>query len=234
MTRSALQCLPGANVGLVRKYVDKKGQKRIVGLSEKLRQSQWLVCNLQYVCVCVLDLWMHAIASFCVLRIFTYLQHHGTASGPILQTLEGALRDWPRRVLRCTVGDCVHDLACQHDDIAWDLYGQVTLYLLNDFASFHKSHILKMVEFDSPPFVCAGAFATTSGGDAGRHHMWGCWIVPSVFLPQWDPWPTVSWWSMVRCPLAKIRWCVQLVCEQMDVENASGNSSQFWSHCNIC
>jgi len=51
MTRSALQCLPGANVGLVRKYVDKKGQKRIVGLSEKLRQSQWLVCNLQYVCV---------------------------------------------------------------------------------------------------------------------------------------------------------------------------------------
>ena len=52
MTRSALQCLPGANVGLVRKYVDKKGQKRIVGLSEKLRQSQWLVCNLQYVCVC--------------------------------------------------------------------------------------------------------------------------------------------------------------------------------------
>ena len=44
MTRSALQALPGATVGLVKKYVDKKGQKRIVGVPERLRQSQWLVC----------------------------------------------------------------------------------------------------------------------------------------------------------------------------------------------
>ena len=52
MTRSALQSLPGANVGLVRKYMDKKGQKRIVGVPDKLRQSQMLVCNLECVRVC--------------------------------------------------------------------------------------------------------------------------------------------------------------------------------------
>ena len=48
MTRSALQALPGATVGLVKKYVDKKGQKRIVGVPERLRQSQWLVCISRY------------------------------------------------------------------------------------------------------------------------------------------------------------------------------------------
>lgn len=45
MTRSALQALPGSSTGLVRKYVDKNGRKRIVGLGDKLRQSQPLVCN---------------------------------------------------------------------------------------------------------------------------------------------------------------------------------------------
>ena len=45
MTRSALQSLPGSSTGLVRKYVDKSGRKRIVGLGDKLRQSQPLVCN---------------------------------------------------------------------------------------------------------------------------------------------------------------------------------------------
>ena len=42
MTRAALQSLPGARDGLVRKYVDKRGQKRHVGVPEKLRKSQCL------------------------------------------------------------------------------------------------------------------------------------------------------------------------------------------------
>eukprot|EP00435_Cladocopium_sp_Y103_P032340 s1178_g8.t1 len=40
MTRAALQALPGAEHGLVRKYVDKNGKRRHVGVPERLRSSQ--------------------------------------------------------------------------------------------------------------------------------------------------------------------------------------------------
>lgn len=42
MTRAAMQALPGAKDGLVRKYIDKGGRKRHAGVSERLKSSQWL------------------------------------------------------------------------------------------------------------------------------------------------------------------------------------------------
>ena len=42
MTRSALQSLPGAKEGLVRKYIDKQGQKRRAGVPGRLKGSQFL------------------------------------------------------------------------------------------------------------------------------------------------------------------------------------------------
>ena len=43
MTRAALQSLPGAKDGLVKKYIDKAGKKRMVGVPERLKCSQSLV-----------------------------------------------------------------------------------------------------------------------------------------------------------------------------------------------
>lgn len=48
MTRAALQSLPGACDGLVRKYVDKRGKKRHVGVPEKLRKSQCLDASVMW------------------------------------------------------------------------------------------------------------------------------------------------------------------------------------------
>lgn len=48
MTLAALQSLPGACDGLVRKYVDKRGQKRHVGVPEKLRKSQCLDASVMW------------------------------------------------------------------------------------------------------------------------------------------------------------------------------------------
>lgn len=42
MSREAMKCLPGARDGLVKKYIDKQGQPRRVGISEKLKASQCL------------------------------------------------------------------------------------------------------------------------------------------------------------------------------------------------
>ena len=41
MTRAALQALPGAAQGLVKKYVDKRGQRRHCGVKDRLRSSQF-------------------------------------------------------------------------------------------------------------------------------------------------------------------------------------------------
>ena len=41
MTRAALQALPGAAQGLVKKYVDKRGQRRHCGVKDSLRSSQF-------------------------------------------------------------------------------------------------------------------------------------------------------------------------------------------------
>ena len=45
LTRAALQALPGAAHGLVRKYVDKRGKRRHVGVPDRLRSSQCLDSN---------------------------------------------------------------------------------------------------------------------------------------------------------------------------------------------
>ena len=56
MPRAALQALPGAEHGLVRKYVDKRGKRRHVGVPDRLRSSQCLDSNsalqLKLCCVC--------------------------------------------------------------------------------------------------------------------------------------------------------------------------------------
>lgn len=46
MTRAALQALPGAEHGLVRKYMDKNGKRRHVGVPDRLRSSQCLDSNI--------------------------------------------------------------------------------------------------------------------------------------------------------------------------------------------
>lgn len=43
MSRAAMQSLPGTALGLVRKYIDKSGKKRMVGVPERLKSSQPLV-----------------------------------------------------------------------------------------------------------------------------------------------------------------------------------------------
>lgn len=43
MSRAAMQALPGTALGLVRKYIDKSGKKRMVGVPERLKSSQPLV-----------------------------------------------------------------------------------------------------------------------------------------------------------------------------------------------
>ena len=43
MSREALRALPGSSKGLVKKYVDKSGRKRHVGVPSRLKSSQWLV-----------------------------------------------------------------------------------------------------------------------------------------------------------------------------------------------
>lgn len=71
MTRAQLQALPGAQQGLVRKYIDKRGQRRHAGVPDRLKSSQspgikimrWLGfevfsllkenLTLQILCVCV-------------------------------------------------------------------------------------------------------------------------------------------------------------------------------------
>ncbi len=45
MTREALRALPGSNQGLVKKYIDKNGKKRHVGVPSRLKRSQPFGCN---------------------------------------------------------------------------------------------------------------------------------------------------------------------------------------------
>lgn len=52
MTRAALQALPGAEHGLVRKYMDKNGKRRHVGVPGRLRSSQCLDSN-SNICVII-------------------------------------------------------------------------------------------------------------------------------------------------------------------------------------
>ena len=47
MSRESMQSLPGS--ALVRKYIDKRGQNRRVGIPSKLKQSQFLIFNGQRV-----------------------------------------------------------------------------------------------------------------------------------------------------------------------------------------
>ena len=45
LTREQLRALPGAQQGLVKKYIDKNGKKRHVGVAGRLKQSQLFSCN---------------------------------------------------------------------------------------------------------------------------------------------------------------------------------------------
>ena len=72
MTRSALQSLPGASVGLVRKYVDKTGQRRIVGVPDRLRQSQWLVCIVSALTL----IWLEFVHIFCRCKHLVFFPLH--------------------------------------------------------------------------------------------------------------------------------------------------------------
>ena len=45
MTKAAMQSLPGAKDGLVRKYIDKAGKRRHAGVPQPLKGSQSLCLN---------------------------------------------------------------------------------------------------------------------------------------------------------------------------------------------
>ena len=57
MSREALRMLPGSSKGLVRKYIDKAGKRRHVGVPDKLKGSQCLAeciaCHVLEFAVCV-------------------------------------------------------------------------------------------------------------------------------------------------------------------------------------
>ena len=80
MTREALRNLPGAETGLVRKYTDKRGRKRIAGIPGVLRSSQHLGCT---------DLVKHWIDLV-----------HSVPEGPIPPPLGSSSRNWSLMVWR--------------------------------------------------------------------------------------------------------------------------------------
>lgn len=52
LSREVLRSLPGVkDGGLVRKYIDKSGKKRHVGVAAKLKQSQRLCCTYLLMCM---------------------------------------------------------------------------------------------------------------------------------------------------------------------------------------
>lgn len=96
LSREVLRSLPGSANGLVRKYIDKKGRRRHVGVPERLKISQRLGCNFTFYIhrmVCkkrsaVLFMWKRVQ----VLDISVMLLPG--AQGPTQQTLENALPVW--------------------------------------------------------------------------------------------------------------------------------------------
>ena len=94
LTRAALQALPGAEHGLVRKYVDKRGKRRHVGVSDRLRSSQCLDsivhCNLS----CVFPGVLHK--SMCIyIYMSWYLKSYTPVFGQCIARLATAgLKAW--------------------------------------------------------------------------------------------------------------------------------------------
>ena len=79
LTRAALQALPGAEHGLVRKYVDKRGKRRHVGVPDRLRSSQCLDSNsalqLKLCCVCS-GVYTPQIYIYMYIYIYIYMYVH--------------------------------------------------------------------------------------------------------------------------------------------------------------
>lgn len=48
LSREVLRSLPGSQHGLVRKYIDKKGRRRHVGVPDRLKSSQRFGCNFTF------------------------------------------------------------------------------------------------------------------------------------------------------------------------------------------
>ena len=108
LSREVLRNLPGSSNGLVKKFIDKKGRRRHVGVPERLKASQHFGCNFTFhgmqknrkshVLFCVEKGSIDKHRSLYVL--------HG-AQGPTQLTLETVLPVW--QSLRGRRGQTMHD-----------------------------------------------------------------------------------------------------------------------------
>ena len=87
LSREALRSLPGSTQGLVKKYIDKSGKRRHVGVPSRLKRSQYLLATKLYT--------LHVGNRIQLCRFLNPRLYR--CSGPTLLSLETASLHWPWR-----------------------------------------------------------------------------------------------------------------------------------------